>query len=122
MRSLFFLLVLLPGLAYGKATPVRFTVLAPSTVEYSVSNSQSRIQECSGNTVKVVNKTSESFYLGFGTATTAPGLDFTFVPAGDGAGHSFNLNLNSGNYIYFRSPDGAVTSDGLDVSCTAEDK
>lgn len=110
--------------ALGAATQVTASGGSPIPASYSTSDSQSKVQECSGNVVEVLNQTGTVLAVGFGTTSNVPSFNYLFVPPGPNSGHSFKPSggVSSGTYIYIKSAGSAITSGTVQVSCYYEEK
>lgn len=110
--------------AFGYSTGIQITASggSPIPASFSESNSQSRVQECLGNVVEILNQTSSVLAVGFGTSAVVPSFDYTFVPGGPASGHSIKPQggLSRGTYVYLRSAGSAITSGTVQVSCYFE--
>lgn len=107
------------------ALPVQLTFSggSPSTQDYSTSNSQSKAMACEGNTIEVLNQVEAIVAVGFSDGNGVPSFDYKYIPAGPGAGTRIRPKggLSSGLYVYIRTPNGAVTSGTIQISCTTEE-
>lgn len=124
MKSLILGLVVgIANIALATGTSITPSGGSPIPAAFSSSNSQSKVMECNGNVVEILNQSSTVLAIGFGTASAAPSSDFLFVPSGANSGHSFKPagGLSSGTYIYIRGLS-AITSGTVQVTCYYEDK
>jgi hypothetical protein len=124
MRIVFLALLLNSGLAFAAGYTVNAQVGSTIPTAYSTSSTESRVGECIGNKVTVINQTDSVLAVGFGTASSVPSTDFDFVPAGPGAGTILvpKHGLSAGQYIYFRSAGTAAEDSGrVYVGCKLEE-
>lgn len=124
MRFSLLILLFLPGLLLGKGTSITASGGSPIPTAFSISNTQSQIQECQGNVIEVLNQTTAVLAMGFGTVTAAPGFTFTFIPPGPASGHSIKPKGGSGagTYVYLKSAGSSITSGTAQVSCYYEEE
>lgn len=122
MKRLLLALFLASQLAYAAGSQVTASGGSPIPTAFSVSDTQSQVRLCSGNVVEILNQTASVLAIGFGTSTSVPGTDFTFIPPGPAAGHTIKPKGGiSGNYVYIRSAGSSTTSGSVQVSCYFED-
>jgi hypothetical protein len=121
MRILLAAFLLFPILALGTGTSITPSGGSPIPAAFSSSDSQSKVMECNGNVVEVLNQSSTVLGVGFGDTSTAPTSTYLFVPGGPNSGHSFKPagGLSSGAYVYIRGLS-AITSGTVQVTCYYE--
>lgn len=119
----FLVLFFLPILAFAGAAQITASGGSPIPTSYSATNSQSRVLECIGNTIKILNQTDSVLAFGLGRSNAAPDADYSFIPPGPNSGHTVKPQgfSGSGTYLYIRAPNAAETSGTVQVSCTTED-
>lgn len=121
MKIISALLFFLPTICFAAGTQITASGGSPIPTAFSASNSQSRVMECKGNVVEVLNQTSSVLAVGMGTSSAVPGFDYLFVPSGPASGNVFKPKGGVGSYIYIRSAGSAITSGTVQVSCYYED-
>lgn len=122
MKNLFlFLFSVLSAGALATGTQITASGGSPIPTAFSASNSQSKVMECKGNVVEILNQTTAVIAVGMGTTSAVPGFDFLFVPGGPSSGNVFKPKGGVGSYIYIRSAGTSVTSGTVQVSCYYEE-
>jgi hypothetical protein len=123
MKTWALILTLLPIVCNATGTSITSSGGSPIPSSFSASNNQSKVMECNGNVVEILNQSSTVLAVGFGTSGSAPSSDYLFVPGGPNSGHSFKPagGLSSGTYVYIRGLS-AITSGTVQVTCYYEDK
>lgn len=125
MKHILALVLILPAMALGQGTKITGTGGAPIPTAFSATDTKSQVQECKGNVVEILNLTAAEIGFGFGTSSSVPAYDYSFVPPGPNSGGRYKPKggLSSGTYVYIRSASGsALTSLSVLVSCYNEEK
>ena len=90
-------------------------------VAFSTASASSKVLQCSGNRLQILNQTAEVLAIGVGSPSgnSVPSADFDYVPSGPNAGNVWNLQSPfSGEYIYLRGVGGAISSGTVQVACS----
>lgn len=122
MKIIALLTMVMSLFCYAAGTSVTASGGDPIPAAFSYTNTQSRVMECKGNVVEVLNQTATVLSVGFGTSSSVPSFDYVFVPAGPASGHSFKPKggFSGGTYVYIRGLS-SITSGTVQVSCYYEE-
>lgn len=124
-KLLLFLALTCNALAFAKGTAITASGGSPIPTAFSTSDSQSKVIECQGNVVEILNLTETALAYGFGRTASVPSFDFAYTLPGSTTVGSGVLvkplgGMSSGDYVFIRSMGSAITSGTVLVSCYYE--